>query len=142
MRSAGEVIWRARSSASASSLLLHRPPGQRKLQGPPCGNSPGAFPRLGVVRDAREQTAQFHGSGELPALLEGGADRGGFGLGDGEHERSVDHIVGLFTACRRGSGGIYVSCCTPNHSGLGKPKRINRQRVTHRLVLVPLPFQA
>jgi hypothetical protein len=35
--------------------------------------------------NGRTHTAQFHGSGELPALLEGGADRGGFSLGHGEH---------------------------------------------------------
>ena len=46
-------------------------------------------PRLRVVGDAWEQAAQLDGGRQLASLIEGGADRGGFGIGDAEHLNSV-----------------------------------------------------
>jgi hypothetical protein len=59
--------------------------GQRLPVGFPVGDGPRIFPRLIVVRDAREQPAQFDGGQHLATLIEGGADRGGFLLRDNEH---------------------------------------------------------
>jgi hypothetical protein len=51
--------------------------------------SPGALPRLRVVRDAGEKPAQLDGGRELAALLEDGADCCSLCFGDGEHRGSM-----------------------------------------------------
>ena len=56
-----------------------------RLRQPPAGDHADAFPRLPVVGDTREQSAQLDHRRKLAALVEGVADRGGLCLGDGEH---------------------------------------------------------
>ena len=58
---------------------------RRVLQRFPSGDGPGACPRLRVVGDPWEPAAQLDGGGQLALLIENSADRGGIGLGDGEH---------------------------------------------------------
>ena len=58
---------------------------RRRGQRLPAGDGPGALPRLRHVSDQRKQSAQLDGGRKLAFLLEGGADRGGFCLGDNEH---------------------------------------------------------
>jgi hypothetical protein len=65
------------------------PRAQRRRQRLPIGNGPGAFPRLSIVGDGREQPAQLDGSRHLPSLVEGGTDCGGFWLGDNQHPPSM-----------------------------------------------------
>src|ERR1700745_2762280 len=77
---------------------------QRQLQGPPGCDSPDALPRRGVVSDAREQPAQLDRGGPFAAVVEGGADGGGFSLGDGEHAGSMG---------RQATGGKLGLASTP-----------------------------
>ena len=65
--------------------------GHCKRRFPP-RDSPGAFPRLGVVGDAREVPAQLDHGGQLALLLEHTTDGGGFGFGDTEHEPACTGI--------------------------------------------------
>jgi pentapeptide repeat protein len=62
-----------------------------------------APPRLRIVRNAREQQAQFNGSREFAALLIGGADHGSLRFRDDEHRQSMGY------ADRRREG----SCAAP-----------------------------
>ena len=55
----------------------------------PAGYGPGAGPRLRSVGDTRKQPAQLDRGRQLAALLEGGADRSGFYIGDHEHPESM-----------------------------------------------------
>jgi hypothetical protein len=71
----------------------------------PVGDGPRIFPRLIVVRDAREQPAQFDGGQHLATLIEGGADRGGFLLRNNEHACGMGRGAGRAasgTACQPG----------------------------------------
>jgi len=65
------------------------PSDRARWQRLPAGNDPGAFPRLHGVGDAGKQPAQLDRGRQLAVLLEGGADCGGFCLGDDEHPRSM-----------------------------------------------------
>ena len=56
-----------------------------QMQRFPASNHPGPRPRLCVVRDPRKVSPQFNRRGELPALVESGADRCGLRFGDDEH---------------------------------------------------------
>jgi len=64
---------------------------QRLGQWLPAGNGAGTFPRLRVVGDPREPPPQLDDGRQLAVLVEGGADRGGIGLGDDEHGGSMEH---------------------------------------------------
>jgi hypothetical protein len=55
----------------------------------PAGDGPGAVPRLIVVRDAWEQSAQLEDGQHFATPIEGGADRGGFRLRYNEHPCSM-----------------------------------------------------
>jgi hypothetical protein len=48
---------------------------------------------MGIVGDAGEMPTQLNRGGELPALVEGGADRHSLLLGDDEHRRSMGVLV-------------------------------------------------
>jgi hypothetical protein len=43
-----------------------------------------------IVRDAGEAAAQFDGSRQFAILFKDGADRGGIGAGDNEHDGNGD----------------------------------------------------
>ena len=62
-----------------------RQPGRSRRQRHPSGNDACALLRLRVVGDAGEQPAQLDSSRQFTSLIEGGADRVGFCLGDDEH---------------------------------------------------------
>src|SRR4051812_43749419 len=64
---------------------LHGSPDRAQRQRLPAGNGPNAFARLSEVEDSREQPLQLDSSRQLTLQLVGGADRGGFCLGNGEH---------------------------------------------------------
>ena len=81
------------------------PPGRARWQRLPTGNGPGAFPRLHGVGDAGKQPAQLDGGRQLAVLLEGGADCGGFCLGDDEHPRSMGMRTMTGKPHRRHTGG-------------------------------------
>ena len=55
----------------------------------PAGNRPGPNQSLHVRGDTWEQSAQFYGAGQLAAVIESCADRGGIQIGDDEHARSM-----------------------------------------------------
>ena len=61
----------------------------RSRQRPPARNHPGTIQGSGIVDNARKQPAHLNGSGELAALIESGADRGGLVLGNAEHPRMM-----------------------------------------------------
>jgi hypothetical protein len=73
----------------------------------PAGNGPGALPGFRHVGHAGEQPAQLGGSRQLASLVEGGADRGGFCLGDDEHPRSM----GTRTVTRKRRALAYRLTC-------------------------------
>jgi hypothetical protein len=55
---------------------------------PPC-DGPGAGPRLRVVRDPWEPSAQLDSGRQLSLLIKHGTDRGGISLGNDEHPNSM-----------------------------------------------------
>jgi hypothetical protein len=55
---------------------------------PPC-DGPGAGPRLRVVGDPWEPSAQLDSSRQLSLLIKHGTDRGGISLGNDEHPNSM-----------------------------------------------------
>jgi hypothetical protein len=57
----------------------------RRRQRPPAGDGPGAFPRAGVVGDARKPSAQLDGGRQLAFPLEDVADGSCIGFGEDEH---------------------------------------------------------
>ena len=68
----------------------HRPHWARlDRQRRPPGDAPSAFPRLGVVGNPREPSAQLDGSRQLSFLSEDSANCGSVGFGDNEHPDSM-----------------------------------------------------
>jgi len=55
----------------------------------PAGNRTGPNKSLHVRGDAWEQSAQFYGAGQLAAVIESCADRGGIHLGDDKHAKTM-----------------------------------------------------
>jgi hypothetical protein len=64
----------------------------------PTGDAPSAFPRLGVVGNPREPSAQLDSSRQLSFLREDSANCGSIGLGDNEHP---DSMVARTTVSKR-----------------------------------------
>ena len=95
-----------------SEAALSNPPVRpRPLMRPhrqrfPAGNGPGALPGFRHVGHAGEQPAQLDGSRQFTSLVEGGADRGGFCLGDDEHPRSMGTRTVTSKRRARASGRI------------------------------------
>jgi hypothetical protein len=78
------------------------------LQRLPPGDGSGTVPRLIVVGDAWEQSAQFDGGRELAALSVGSTDRGGVCFGDDEHPVSMGRrIEGGKRYCDRNRRGQF-----------------------------------
>jgi hypothetical protein len=71
-----------RSYARLAQLLLGR-------QRFPAGYGASTRPRLHIVGDAREQSAQLDRGRQLTTLNEGGTDRVGLDLGDDKHPERV-----------------------------------------------------
>ena len=61
----------------------------------PGGDGPSELPCTSVVGNAWKPLAQLDGGRELPALVEGSADRDGICLGDDEHDQSMGGRVSI-----------------------------------------------
>jgi len=87
----GEVLTGCRraSRGTASGLPAPKPLGRAWRQRLPSGDDARALPRLQVVCDTGEQAPQLDRGRQLALLLECGADRSGFCLGNDEHLRSM-----------------------------------------------------
>jgi hypothetical protein len=75
----------------------------------PPGDAPRTLPRLRVVCDPREPSAQLDSSRQLSVLVKDSADRGSIGLGDNEHPNSM--------AIRTAAGKARYTAFTGDASG-------------------------
>jgi len=81
------VAGKARLAIATGVWRRHR--ARCRCWRPPASDGPGACLRLCVVGDARKPPPQLGHGRQFAPLLEGGADRGGIGLGDDEHDQSI-----------------------------------------------------
>jgi hypothetical protein len=82
---------RRRTEAGLAFLVRTQPCHRAWLdwQRRPPGDAPSTFPRLGVVGNPREPSAQLDSSRQLSFLSEDSANCGGIGFGDNEHPDSM-----------------------------------------------------
>jgi hypothetical protein len=111
--------WFAPELAAAESSTVAADTRRQRL---PRGDDPSALPRLGIVRDARKQTAQLHGGREFTTLLEGGTDGCGFRFGDSEHHQAWGSG---YRPASEVSAPLCEAACTQERNARGATPREN-----------------
>jgi site-specific recombinase XerD len=105
-RLAGERLATAEAGLAVLARTQPRHRARLDRQRRPPGDAPNAFPRLGVVGNPREPSAQFDSSQQLSFLSEDSANGGSIGLGDNEHP---DSMVARTTVGKRKGGATLNS---------------------------------